>query len=168
VRATNILRRFTPLSDVLQNATIYYPYTIKNGQRPDIVSFIMYKTVDYDWLLLMFNSMLDPYYSWPLFYDEFNAFLEDKYGSVEASTQQIYQYQKIVRNWTKLYDGTILPEKTLVIDETTYNSLPATNRKLVFAYDYEHDLNESRRQIQIIDSVYIPQIMQEKAKIFSN
>jgi hypothetical protein len=163
----NILRRFRPVREVLERAVIYYTYDIKDGERPDIVSHKIYETVDYDWIILMFNMRFDPYYSWPLSYEEFNTFLKKKYGSVESSTQTIHHYEQIIQAKSVQWNGNVIPERSLVIDSTVYAQLPADQRRIVYCYDYENDRNEKRRTIKLVDSTYIPQILEVKKKILS-
>jgi hypothetical protein len=165
---TNIFNRFAPLETVLKQSLVYYPYFIEDGETPEIVSFKMYDTMDYHWIIMMFNQIHNPYYQWPLSYDQFNSFLEYKYGSMEASTQQIHHYEYIIQQKERLYDGTIIEEKSLIVDEDMFNTLDFSERRIVYNYDYELNLNESKRKIQILDSIFIPQILQEKAIIFNN
>lgn len=166
IKTVNTTKRFTILHKVLDNITLYHQYLIKEGQRPDIVSDLLYNSVDFDWLILMVNQRFDPYYQWPLFYNEFNQYLEDKYGSVSASTQLVKEYRMITVPYQKLYDGTVINEQSLVIDHDLYLTLPDYERKLVYAYDYEFNLNESRRKIKVLSSAYLSQITNEKSDIF--
>ena len=48
VTTTNITKRFNVLEKVLNRSIIYYNYTIRDGERPDIVSHKMYGSVDYN------------------------------------------------------------------------------------------------------------------------
>jgi hypothetical protein len=66
----------------------------------------------------------------------------------------------------KLLDGTVIQEQSLIIDHDTYLSLPDYQRKVVYAFDYETQLNDKRIEIQIVDKIYIPQILAEKDRVF--
>jgi hypothetical protein len=44
----------------------------------------------------------------------------------------------------------IVPEKVIIVDETTYNGLVATEKREVSNYTYEERLNESKRTIKIL------------------
>jgi len=65
-----------------------------------------------------------------------------------------------------LFDGTIVPEKVIVVDETTYNTLTATERREVSNYTYEERLNESKRTIKILEKEYLNQFLDEAKSIF--
>lgn len=164
--ATNILKRFKPLQNILTKAVIYYQYVINDGETPPIVSYKFYNSVEYDWVILMFNKMYDPYFDWPMTYDEFNRFIVNKYGSIPASQSQILFYKKILQPRTQFYDGTIVEERSLYVDLTTFNTIPFDERAIVYAYDWEVEQNEARRQILVPKETYIPQLRQEKQNIF--
>lgn len=166
ITITNTTKRFAPLKEILNKSILYYDYEIGANQRPDTVSHMIYGSVDYEWILFMFNEIFDPYYQWPLSYNEFKSYLEVKYGSVEASTQLIKEYRYITTPYQKLDDGTIIQERSLVIDQSYYSTLPDYERKIIYAYDYEVEKNNSRSRIKLLDPVYLPQINAEKQKIF--
>lgn len=75
---------------------VYYPYTIAEGERPDIIAYNYYGDERYAWLVLLANNIVDPYYQWPLSTTEFNDFIVDKYGSVAAAQEQVAFYRT---NW---------------------------------------------------------------------
>jgi hypothetical protein len=166
VSAVNILRRFKPVTDILDRVDIYYPYEVKDGDRPDIVAYKIYGYADYDWIILMFNQRIDPYFQWPMSNEQFNNYIDTKYGSISFATQNVHHYEWIVQPKQILIDGTIIPEKTLEVDAVTYHNLIDSERREVVYYDYEFNKNEKNRIINLIDSVYIPEILREKEKIF--
>ena len=75
---------------------VYYPYTIAEGERPDIIASNYYGDERYAWLVLLANNVIDPYYQWPLSTNEFNDYIMDKYGSVAEAFTQIAFYRN---NW---------------------------------------------------------------------
>lgn len=168
VQVTDIFRRFRPIHELLNNITIYYTYDVMDGERPDIVSYKFYKTVDYDWLILMFNKMNDRYFDWPMSYREFGDFIKKKYGSIQIAMQTVHHYERIIQKKQMLHDGTSVPERTLIVDQTTYFQLPADERKVVYAYDYYNQENENRRTIKIPNEIYIGQILAEKETILND
>ena len=167
IKITNIMKRFRPLKDVMKDKYIFFDYNIQEGERAETVAHKLYDNVDYHWVITMFNEYLDPYFSWPLFYQEFEKYLEEKYGSVEQSTQIVYQYQWIIQHKQILYDGTLVPERMLVVDEATFYGIDEeADRRIVYCYDYEVEKNDAKRQIKILDASYLRQLMKEKESIF--
>lgn len=166
INCINLLSRIAPVVNALEKVTTYYNYFVQDREKPFEVSDKFYNTTEYDWIILLFNLHVDPYFSWPLSYNELQAYLTNRYGSVEQSTQTIKFYQKIVQEKQVLFDGTSIPERTINIDQTAYNALSAEERKIVYAYNWEIDRNEDRRQIKIVHERFIPQILEEKERIF--
>ena len=94
--AKNILVR-TRLSDRTKSAkTAFYPYTMDESDRIDILSDNYYDNPGYTWLIWMTNETVDPYYDMPLSYDDFTKFIISKYGSVESALRKIKYYRV---NW---------------------------------------------------------------------
>lgn len=58
-----------------------------------------------DWMIWLANDIVDPYYEWYLSEQEFDAFIQDKYGSYEDAVKKIAFYRT---NWFK-FDETITP-----------------------------------------------------------
>ena len=47
---------------------------------------------------------------------------------------------------------------------TTYNALAADDREIVYCYNWELDRNEAKRDIKLIDAMYVGDIMSEHAE----
>ena len=148
---TNIMLRYKLTSAFKRRPLSYYTYTVQEGDRPDNVAFDLYGMSSYSWILLLINSIHDPDYEWPLSQRDFAAFLKAKYGSVPAAQSTIHEYRKVVNEQSVLFDQTIIPKRTLVVDETTYNGLSTDAREIIYKSDYENELNDARRNI-----LYIP------------
>ena len=65
-----------------------------------------------------------------------------------------------------LFDGTIVPKRTLVVDETTYNSLGVNERESIDKYQYEIELNDQKRQIKIVDPQQVSRLLNSIEDIF--
>lgn len=167
ISVTYLMRRFRPIEKILREARLYEKYAVQDGDRPDTVSNFYYGTPFNDWLILMFNEMTDPYFHWPLDYNKFQRYLEKQYGSVPASTQMIHHYEWITTHPEHLYDGTNVAERVLWVDQTTYLTLADEDRRIVYVYDWEVKLNQRSKSIKILDPSYLPQIEEERAKIFN-
>ena len=169
ILVTDLTRRFA-LSNFLKNSNVAFDtYHVKDGERPDSVAYDYYGDVTMDWLVLLTNEIHDPYFQWVLSYEEMNAYLIDKYGSVEYTQITDHHYEKIIQKAYLQNDyGTqrIVLEKTVVVDKTTYLSLTATERKVKTIYDHELELNEERRKIYLMDLNYLLIIKDQHPNIF--
>ena len=148
----NIMNRTKIKQSVKADIAAYYPYFVKEGERPDMLSFCYYGSVQYAYLILLFNDIIDPHFDWPLSSVDFDSYIISKYGTVAAAMSETKFYYQIIRaevqqtNTQKRVD-----EVKYVIDETTYNSLSLTVRKKISEYDYETQVNDNKRYIRLIN-----------------
>ena len=139
--------RFKEVMD--RTKATFYPYVIKEGQRPDQIAYDYYDDSRYAWLVLLANRITDPYYQWPLSVNEFTSYIIKKYGSVERAMGKAAYYRNNFKD-----DDTIL-------DAAGYNALPANHRKyykeingyngVVIGYDRRKDevTIESNKTIEL-------------------
>jgi hypothetical protein len=131
----------------------------------------------------MMNEIVDPQFDWPLDQRTIIKYINDKY-SANASVgqtgtswaqQNIHSYYKVE---TRITDSinTQLQTKT-EIDSNTYTNLTETTTNLNLQdgnaitikvtketkshYDYEIELNESKRTIKLIKPEFVNQLEQE-------
>lgn len=91
--ATNIIAKMQFDASVLKRSVSFYPYTIVNDERADVVADNYYGDPSYDWLVYLSNNIVDPQNEWPKSEDQMNEFLTAKYGSVVKAQQQTAYYQ---------------------------------------------------------------------------
>lgn len=94
--ATNIFARVKLDDSIINDASIYYPYEVKEGERPDHIANNYYNDPTLDWLVYFSNRLLDPYFEWPMAQQEFHKFIDDKYGSIQNAERKIVFYRV---NW---------------------------------------------------------------------
>jgi hypothetical protein len=169
VPITDITRRFS-VANFISNASVTFDeYYVQDGERPDHVAYDYYDDYTLDWLVLLTNEIQDPYYEWPLSYEQFHNYIKQKYGTLEYALTTNHHYEKILQKNYTASDGIqqrIYPEKTVVVDYTTYVTLPAADRKAVTIFDYENELNDQRRQIYLLDLHYVHLIKDQHPYIF--
>lgn len=122
----------------------YNPYVVQNGERPDQVSYAVYKTPDYDWIIMIVNDMYSVYDDWPKSDESLKKYIVEKYGSVEAA-QQTIKYYNVYGN---------------EIDFTFWQTLPADDRGLSTetAYEYEMRKNTNKSKIKVVRQEIISSI----------
>ena len=162
---TNIMSRVRFKPSVIENITDYYPYKVLEGERPDIVSYKKYGTVAYSYLILLINDIIDPLFDWPLPSRQFENYIIEQYGSVaNAQSTNKYYYQIVRAEVARTGVSERVPEYKIIVDETTYNSLDASVRSAQNVYDYEVELNDNKRNINIINPDFIQDIDYEVKK----
>jgi hypothetical protein len=115
--AVDITKRAGILNTVYENPTLYYPYEIEPGERPDNISDRYYKDQYMSWILYLTNKVIDPYYDWYMDQDTFNAFITKKYGTIEKAQTKISYYRN---NWYLEQD---------ILDVSTFESLSQLVKK---------------------------------------
>jgi hypothetical protein len=173
---TNILARTKMIDSIKNSSYVYYTYDVQDGDTPEILASKYYDNPNRHWIILFANDIVDPVYDWPLSTRDFANFIDAKYGSYATASTQIHHYEKIITKTDSL-TRTVTVNR-YEVDSTTYATIPAstfetfdlkdgnsvtieTTKRIVYAYDYENDLNESKRSIKIIDKAYISQIENE-------
>ena len=167
-KATNIMMRPKFKSAVIDEITQYYPYHIKDGERPDIVSFNTYGTVAYAYLILLFNDIYDPVFDWPLGSQQFESYITNKYGGVDTALSETKYYYQIIRSEVaKTGISERIPEVKYIIDAETYASLEISVKTTITVYDWEFELNNEKAQIKLIDSGLVQDVDYEVKRMYS-
>jgi hypothetical protein len=148
----NILLRAAIRPSTIQNEFVYMPLTLQEGERPDVVANDLYNNSFYDWVIRLTNDQIDPYYDWYLTQEQFERYLISKYGSLAGAIGTIVHYKN------KTYP-------TVIINPYTYNNIEdSANYEPVYAYDYEEQLNESKKNINVIQPITVQKFDKELEK----
>lgn len=91
--AVDITERIIVTNNTIKNPFIYYPYDIKDGQRPDNIAYKQFGDPYTDWIILLTNNIIDPYYDWYMTEEQFIEFITDKYGSLQIAQTHIMEFQ---------------------------------------------------------------------------
>ena len=190
---TNIIARFAFDSQLKENTSAFYPYQVQDSDTPEIIADKYYGNVEYHWVVLLFNNIIDPQFDWPLKNDTLIDYIDKKYtanGSANTPAQSgltwalsennVQGYFKVVT--TTANDGTITQEK-ITIDANTYANVTTGSNtyatqagesvKVVVTketqsyYTYETNLNEAKREINLVKSDFLPQIEKEFKRVIS-
>ena len=156
---TNIMKRVKFKPSALEDISNYYPYFVKEGERPDIIAQAQYGNVGYAYLILLVNDIYDPNFDWPLSSQIFEKFIINKYGSVTIALSGVKNYFQIIRaEVARTGTSERVPEVKFAVDETTFNALGTGDRSTLSNYDHEVELNEAKREIRLINPSFIQDI----------
>lgn len=134
VKMTNYINSFRGLS--------LRPYIVKNGERPDVVSNILYGTPKYEYALLLINNINSVYDEWPRDNSALNKYIVEKYGSLSFASNTIGFW----------YTG-----DNLQISEQYWLTLNDPQKYRETFYQYEVQKNDEKSRINVIDLIYIIQ-----------
>lgn len=128
IRITNFINSYKNLS--------FLPYIVKNGERPESVSYKLYGSSKFDYIILLLNDVKNIYDDWPMGDQVFAEYIETKYGSINASKSS---------NHLLYFTGENL--------QTTYSvwiSLVDSKKYTKTAYEFESDKNIAKSFINYI------------------
>ena len=161
----NIMARAKLRNVIMNDIVQYFPYSIPEAERPDHTSFKIYGDVKFTWLIFLINDIHDPIYDWPLATRDLTNFIKDKYGSITVAKNLVHHYEQILRARVEVTGTTdAIPEAKIEVDVTTYNALADADKNIVYCYNWELDRNESKRDIKLIDAMYVGDVMSEHAE----
>lgn len=90
--AKNIVAKINILSSVKENAVIFFPYTIEEGDRADSIAAAYYDDPELYWLIYLANNIVDPYHDWPKDQLTLDSFIVEKYNSIANAQETILRY----------------------------------------------------------------------------
>jgi hypothetical protein len=163
----NIISKSAFVKNVLERYKIYYPYTIKDGERPDTIAFDYYGQSSYEWLVCYPNNIIDIHSDWPKSYAEFYRYLNTSYGDINTTKTTVHHYKYTGINDTPASE---IARKTWFITPYSWSKLSTeekTGWEAVYLYDYEMELNERKRNIKLLSNEYLPQINREVRELYS-
>ena len=156
---TNIMKRVKFKPSVLEDISNYYPYFVKEGERPDIIAHAQYGNIGYAYLIMLINDIQDPNFDWPLSSQIFEKYIINKYGSVTIAIAGVKNYYQIIRaEVARTGTSETVPEVKFAVDETTYDALGTGDRSTLTNYDHEVELNDAKREIRLINPAFVQDI----------
>ena len=163
VQAKNIFRRIKIREDLSDVILGFEKYIIQHNERPDQIADRVYGNVEYDWVVLITNNIINVYDEWPMTEQEMYSYMVRKYGAnhVEGIHHWVTQEIKSTRGDVILRDG-------FEVDQDFEYSRPDGTRILkeelvrpVSNYDHELALNDYKRGIHLLKPQYIDAFVEE-------
>jgi hypothetical protein len=180
---TNIIARFSFENVLKENASIFYPYDVQDGETPEMIANKYYGSSEKHWIVLLFNDIIDPQYDWPLDQRTLIKYINDKYSDQGArhspfltgiqwaqDAGNVKAYYKTVTRLSSKPTKNQIVEK-IEIDANTHTNLPVTTTSYTLQdgsritetiskttqtyYDYEVELNDAKRTIRLLKSDYV-------------
>jgi hypothetical protein len=177
---TNLLARASMLPEFVKNSANYYEYYVQEGDTPEIIANKYYGDSYRYWIVLFSNQITDPQWDWPMSVTLFEEFMRKKYVGVNPQNI-MHHYEKTI---TRLnVDTQIKSVETIVLDENLYDELlertytvntpwgkvtTTVEKQAVTLYDYEYKVNESKKTISLLNSIYVDEIETELKKLMAS
>ena len=167
----NLFKRVKIKSEIFNDLTYFTKYKIVGDDRPDNVSYEVYGTTDYDWLILLSNNIINVGSEWPLTQESFVNYMTRKYGA-EENFYKPHHYETVE---VKDSIGRVIVRPGLQVpkDYTIryYDSgldaqVSTTNIVKEYSnYEYEIDIQDNNRNIFVIKREYIGVVLDDIERI---
>ena len=93
------------------------------------------------------------------------AYLVEYYGASISGGNSVHHFEQI-KAAAKNVNGKLVPEQKKIISYTDYNTLPASQKRIVTNKELEEEQNEERRTIKLVDKSLLRQIQAETKYVF--
>src|ERR1700747_309032 len=197
----NIFERVTVIQEVLNNSLVFYQYSVKEFDTPEIIAHKYYGDAKKHWLVMFSNQITDPYFDFPLNGRALDTYIENIYGDIPTAmaTLDHVEMQSTITNYvngtyttrteteiiSEYYQdpstGMLLPRSlptiripVIYVDTTTTTAADGSTNTIVRnmvainGYDMQVSINESKRNIQLLDKKYASQIESELKKLLTS
>ena len=147
---TDIFRRIS-LNKFKSNVVFLQTITVPDGYTVEQVSDKFYSSADYHWVIMTINEIVDIRKEWPLGGSDLLAYSKKKYG--ETGIYETHHYR------------TADVDK-LIVD---YDAADLANGDIegVTNIQYEEELNDSKREIKILDPKYLAEFVSLYSSLIS-
>lgn len=164
VRVKNFFRTARIRKDYEKYVTLFEPYYIGDGMRPDNVAQEVYGDVALDWIILMTNNILDMYTQWPKQFEELRRYVSELYGEENMVATHHWETREV-----KDEEGDIiLPGGIIIQENATFKNwkngttIPTAEAiASISNYEYEEHLNEKKRFIYIMTGSLVDQFARD-------
>ena len=159
--AKNIFRRIKIREDLSDIIMGFSQYTIKNNQRPDQVAYDFYGDMQYDWVVLLCNNILNVYDEWPMTEDELERYIDSEYESPDSVHHWVTQKIRDTKGRVLIKPGMEVPENWAYTrpDGTVVGK--ADTVRPISVYDYESERNNYKRNIYLLRKQYLGGFVEE-------
>jgi len=150
---TNLLKRVAVRTKIKTNALILDTYNVKNGETPESIADKLYDDPELHWVVLMINDITDRYHQWPMYEQQFNTYVNEKYSDPDG----VHHYEISQTSGDTSVKVEVYNNSALFSGDTDFYSGASiiTNRQ------YEEREQDKKRQIKLLDPAFLDQFVEE-------
>lgn len=131
--------RFIINTAVRDSVVTYELYRLSEGEKPEDVSYRIYGSVNYHWVILLMNDITDPLDEWFRTDSEMDSLLTQLYGAGKEDDDHHYED----------------------IDGYVIGSIQGGNDVTISNRVFEEAINDARREIKVLRKDYLFQLINE-------
>tara|TARA_B100000700_G_scaffold128195_1_gene143566 strand:+ start:9747 stop:12269 length:2523 start_codon:yes stop_codon:yes gene_type:complete len=134
--AKNIFRRFKIADAALDSLLYYKRYTVTDSDRPDLIAEKIYGDSDYDWVIMLANNIINPYFDWPMSSPVLEDYIANKY-------EKPFDIKHYTTNEVKNANGDVVLPANQLVGEDFY--------KAPFWTNYDEPLEDAPEPVNSLD-----------------
>ena len=123
---TDVTQNVRLRKQILENITLYDHYDIRDGETPELIAERVYGSSQYHWVVMLCNEKYNYVDDFPLPIYNLEKHIDTKYGAKKYNT-----HHHVNANG-------------YIVDSSQPGAVSVSN------YDYEYNLNETKRRIKLI------------------
>ena len=163
----NIFKRAVIRNDIFNEVTAFTKYSVEGDERPDQVAYKFYGDPTLDWVVLTTNNIVHVRDEWPMGANDFLTYLNSKYTAQQLTNIHHYETKLIRDSNGRLIQpiGLKVPADHS-ISFLDNGSLRTETSLTSFSFlEHETNLNDAKRQINVLRSEYLNLFLEDFAKI---
>ena len=150
---TNLLKRVAIRTKVKNNTSLFDTYTVQNGDTPESIADKLYDDPELHWVVLMVNDITDRYHQWPMYEQQFNTYVSEKYDNPDA----VHHYEISQSSGDTSTKIEVYNNSALYTGDTDFYS----DASIITNREYEEREQDKKRQIRLLDPSFIDQFVEE-------
>ena len=163
----NIFKRAVLREDVLNAYVQFDKYLVQGDDRPDNVASKVYGDSSLDWVVLTTNNIINVRDEWPMSQGDLQNYLTNKYTSAQLSYIRHYETLEIVDSYQRLIQpkGFTVEEGHSITFVDRGVSKTESKTKSMSYLEYEIDLNDAKREINVLQPRYVEIYLRDMSNI---
>ena len=150
---TNLLKRVAIRTKVKNNTSLFDTYTVQNGDTPESIADKLYDDPELHWVVLMVNDITDRYHQWPMYEQQFNTYINEKYDNPDG----VHHYEISQSSGDTSTKIEVINNSALYTGDTDFYS----DASIITNREYEEREQDKKRQIRLLDPSFIDQFVEE-------
>lgn len=145
------IKQYKIVQDIIDRYDLQ-PLIIKDSDRPEYISYKLYGSVEYFWILLVCNNILNPYYEWIMPQESLYQYCKQKYKNFPEKENTIYYYKNEKNQ--KYYNVIEYPKDSgLWYDKLDKNRTSLQYKGILIPVTYLEDEIEKNEEKRIINAL---------------
>ena len=136
----DILRRVSFNKSMVSNRSLFSVYDIQDGETPEEIAYREYGDPNLNWVILLFNNILNVQAEWPRSQRELVTYVNDKYSEPNAT-----------HHW-ELPQSSGTQTRIVKLKKYVHPAIEITN------YEHEEQLQNAKKQIKLPMKEFLPAI----------